>query len=106
MQNNNNTQNVSLLYGNYVERNQEFVAVADRIMEAKKMIAYYENIVENQMERMKEIAQGVNSRGGGFIFYSIKRKGAIEYSRIPGIETFDLEKYRKPEVTYWKIDKE
>lgn len=34
----------------------------------------------------------------------IEKKGSVDYSKIPELENVDLEQYRKPSVSYWRMD--
>lgn len=100
MLHNNNTQN------GFVERNLEWVLVAEQLAEATRALKYYEKINEDLKLKLEELSEGVNSRGAGYVFYQIKRKGSVDYAAIPGIKALNLEQYRKPETSYWKFDRE
>lgn len=89
-----------------MEQTREWIEVAERLAETKKLIKYYEGIETELSNRLRILSDNKNSRGAGYIFYQIKRKGSIDYTSIPGIESMDLEKYRKPEQIYWKLDRD
>ncbi|CAB4133810.1 COG5377 Phage-related protein, predicted endonuclease [uncultured Caudovirales phage] len=44
-----------------------------------------------------------NSRGAGISLCKVVRKGAIDYAKVPILKTIDLEPYRKPSITSWRI---
>jgi predicted phage-related endonuclease len=47
-----------------------------------------------------------NVRGSGISLCQIKRKGNIDYSKIPELKAVDVEKYRKESTTNWRITNE
>lgn len=44
-----------------------------------------------------------NIKGAGISLCKVKRKGAIDYGKVPQLKGLDLECYRKPEITSWRI---
>ena len=56
-------------------------------------------------EELKVLSEGEDSKGGGYEFKCIKKKGNIRYSTIPELKLLDLEKYRGNDVSYWKLYK-
>jgi hypothetical protein len=100
MQNNINTHN------SFVERNLEWILVAEQLAEATRAMKLYENKQEELKEKLEELSEGVNSKGAGYLFFQVNRKGSIDYTAIPGIKCLDLEQFRKPEINYWKFERE
>lgn len=45
-----------------------------------------------------------NSKGAGISLCKINRKGSVDYSKIPELMNVDLEQYRKPQSTCWRIN--
>jgi hypothetical protein len=100
MQINNNTNH------GFVERNLEWILVAEQLAEAMRAIKHYEKLNEELKEKLEELSEGVNSRGAGYAFFQVNRKGSVDYTSIPGIKSLDLDKYRKPDISYWKFERE
>lgn len=96
----------SLLYEKYIVRNNEWIAVAERLAETKKMIKYHEKIEQELSNKLKELSDDMPSRGGGYIYHSIKYKGSIDYLAVPAIQEMFLEEYRKPSRLVWKLERE
>lgn len=75
-------------------------------MRWKELSEKMEMIAEEQehvRERLVKLCNGQNSKGSGIKLCSVQRKGNVEYSRIPELKNVDLEKYRKPSTTNWRI---
>ncbi len=78
----------------------------DNAVKLKYLLEYKEN-VEEQIEDIRnqliEEADGQTCQGGGIKLTLIKKKGSIDYAKIPELGQIDLEKYRKPETTSWRL---
>lgn len=48
-------------------------------------------------------SNGQNIKGDGIRLTKIKRKGSVDYKKIPELLKVDLEKYRKPPTEAWRI---
>lgn len=46
----------------------------------------------------------INSEGAGIKLLRVEQKGTVDYSLIPQLENIDLDLYRKPEKSFWRID--
>lgn len=63
-------------------------------------------LVEEQEELKKKLvflSGESNSRGGGISLCQVKRKGNVDYSKIPELQGVDLDAYRGEEITSWRI---
>lgn len=70
----------------------------------------YEILILSEREsvirsRMIELCEGRPTRGRHLKFNPIRKKGAVDYSLIPQLNGVDLEKFRKPTTTQWRLDK-
>lgn len=70
------------------------------IKKRKKEIEDEEEAIRQEL--MKESGK-VNTQGFGLSFANIVRKGNVDYSKIPNLIGVDLEQYRKPSSTSWRI---
>ena len=72
----------------------------------KYLINYQKNL-EKKIEKTKnnliELSGGKNCIGNEISLTKVARKGNVVYSKIPELEGIDLEKYRNPVSSYWKI---
>lgn len=50
-----------------------------------------------------QIAQSENARGNGILLQKVERKGIINYQNIPMLKTMNLEEFRKPSTSSWRI---
>lgn len=91
-------------YPDHKERDREWIEVAE---ECRRIQALRKGLEEQENElfcRLKELSEGMSSKGGGFIFTKIMRKGGVDYSKIINLEGMDLDPYRKEQVESWKLD--
>lgn len=77
---------------------EEFHQLNDEIAEAKKRL-------ENLKNYLIETANYEDAKSGDYILQKIERKGSIDYSSIPEFENIDIDKYRKPPCTTFKLSK-
>lgn len=63
--------------------------------------------LEKEEEELKKqlvfLSGESNTKGAGISLCQITRKGNIDYARIPELIGVDLEMYRKPSITSWRI---
>lgn len=89
----------------YVEQESlEWINVSASYLECQrqlKVLTEQESLLRDQLIA---ISGGCNSRGGGLSISQVRRRGNISYTSIPELKGIDLERYRKPDSTYWKID--
>lgn len=88
----------------YTQRKAEWINKAKELFELQERRREYEKLEHETHEELKDLSQGISSKGGGFKFTKGFRKGAIEYSAIPELQGIDLELYRKDSVPVWKLE--
>ena|SRR5271170_632170 len=81
----------------------EWEECSRRWIDVNKKIKELEIELEALRDRLVSLSSGSNCRGFGISVSSIKRKGNIDYSKIPELKNVDLEKYRKPETESWRV---
>lgn len=91
------------LYTNYKERDESWIQSAKDLAKAQLARKLAEQQEKKCAERLKELSQLLPSRGGGFVYDYIMRKGSVEYDRIPELKDVNLEIYRKDSVEVWKL---
>ena len=57
-------------------------------------------------KKMLDLSKERSCHGNGIRLSKVEKKGFIDYDAIPELKEVDLEKYRKPSTTYWKIENE
>lgn len=76
---------------------------ATRYCEISARIKALEKEEEELRKRLIFLSGESPARGGGICLSSVCRKGPVDYSNIPALQGVDLEPYRKPSMTCWKI---
>lgn len=66
----------------------------------------YQESADHWKERLISLSDGKPSRGAGYRLDKIEKIGIIDFSNILELKDVDLEKYRKPSTTYWKITRD
>ena len=74
----------------------KYQAVESRIDEMLKM-------KEDLRNQLIFLSGESNTKGGGISLCQIQRKGNVDYSKIPQLRGLDLEIYRKPTTSSWRI---
>lgn len=89
---------------NYIERNDEewcFLALRwKNLQEKKKDLEIEEEMLK---EHLISLSGKFNMKGAGISTCQVTRKGPIDYANIPALKNLDLEQYRKPSTTSWRI---
>ncbi len=79
----------------------------------KQAVDQYRNLIQLQnnvtefideaRNTIIELSKNINTRGCGLELQKVKRQGNIDYATIPELKAINLEDYRKPTSTYWKL---
>ncbi len=88
----------------YVERDD---AVWIECAHRWKDVGRHRKALEQEEEELRQqlvfLSGETNSRGGGISICQVTRKGNVDYSSIPELKSIDLDKYRKPSTSSWRI---
>jgi putative phage-type endonuclease len=93
----------------YVEREDGlWDAAAYELLMLDKELEAYEDLKKKRdtiRDRLIELANGRNTRGGGVKLTQSFPKGRINYETIPELKLVDLEQYREPSKERWTLSK-
>lgn len=88
----------------YDERNDEsWITAASLYTILTKKIKTLEIQAEKAKADLILLAGSSEARGAGISLSKVERKGTVDYSKIPELKGIDLEVYRKPASSYWKV---
>lgn len=80
-----------------------WITVAKEAYEAQQIKQEAAERERKALEQLKELSKHRSASAGDFVFALSYRKGSVDYSSIPELESIDLERYRKEEVMTWKL---
>lgn len=88
----------------YIERQDPvWEALANRWKNIKRKKKEVEEEEEAVRQELLKASGELNTKGFGLSFINVLRKGSIDYSQIPNLIGVDLEQYRKPHSSSWRI---
>jgi hypothetical protein len=87
----------------YTLRDETWIKVAHELYEAQKMRKYYTQIEDKLHDILVELSKGESSVGSIYRFAKIDRKGSVDYTKVTELIGVNLESYRKPSSTSWKL---
>jgi len=87
----------------YIVRSNDWVSKAKSLYSVQQQIRELEKLESKLTDEFKQLSECKLSCGGGFKFFSVTRRGSIDYKSIPQLKKIDLEKYRKSDVVCWKL---
>ena len=90
---------------NCAPQDKEWIAIAREAFELSQQRKYYAAKEKELLDNLKALSDYKNAVGGEYMFIGIERKGTVNYSVIPQLQTIDLEEYRKEPVVSWKLSK-
>ena len=99
------------------ENDQVLRSKKDRVVTENDQVLRFVNIRKQNDEKIKELksenekvtkqlielANGNSIEGEGFKFSQYEKPGSVQYAQIPELSSVDLEQYRKPAITCWKL---
>jgi lipopolysaccharide export LptBFGC system permease protein LptF len=91
------------LYANAIERSDVWIAKARELAHLKASIKQLEARELLISQQLKDLSQGVDSKGGGYVFSCSFRKGSVQYKNIPQLKGVNLEQFRGREIETWKL---
>lgn len=95
----------SLTDDDYIERDQEWITLADGLFYLKKKIKQLQSDAKEYENQLKRLSDNRNSRGGSYSYTQSTSKGTIDYSSIPELNEVDLDIYRKDPIIRWNLKK-
>ena len=88
----------------YIERNDEIsIQCTEKWKQVSQSLKELEKEEEELRKQMIFLSGETNTKCNGVTLCQVKRKGAIEYSKIPQLKGIDLESFRKEAITSWRI---
>ena len=93
------------LHADHTERGQKWISIALKLHEAQQMKKHFASIESELRANLEELSEDESSKGGDFVFTRFMSKGAVQYKEIPELSGVDLDSYRKPGYTKWKLTK-
>lgn len=84
----------------------EWVGAAARYLDLGAQIKALEAAQKEERKKLEAFAKASGAavvKGGGITASRLTRQGNVDYAAIPELAGVDLEAYRKPATTFWKI---
>lgn len=75
----------------------------DECVWAKERLKEAEAAYEAAKKKAIEVADGMPFRCNGVSVELVEREGGIDYRSIPQLKEIDLEQFKRPSVTYWRV---
>ena len=94
------------MYANAIERDGIWIDKARELARLKQSIKQLEAMELLVSQQLKELSNGVDAKGGGYIFACTYRKGSVQYKDIPELKSVNLDQFRGPAVETWKLTME
>lgn len=79
---------------------ESYISLEEQI----KTLQEQQKQVRDQLITCAQDANADTLTGGGITLKKIESKGAVDYKAIPALADIDLEQYRKPATTSWRIN--
>lgn len=84
---------------------QDWIDVSAKWLDVRTQIERLEKEEQNYRETLITMANQADAQGGGIRLRKTTRQGNVDYSKIPELKGIDVEKYRKPETTSFRIER-
>ncbi len=93
--------------GDYIERSDSiWKNCASRWMSVTSQLKELEKEEEELRKQLVFLSGESNTKGAGISLCQVQRKGLINYSKIEALKSMDLEPYRGPSSSSWRITRE
>jgi putative phage-type endonuclease len=93
-----------LVARDYVEKSdEEWTQLSSSWLECNRQLEFYKEEEERIRERLIELSDKNNCRGGGIMLSRVVRKGNVDYKAVPELKTVNLDAYRKQSIEMWRL---
>jgi hypothetical protein len=82
-----------------------FESLAQELHKASQLRKQLEMKEKDLMDKLKDLTGHLPYRCESFALRQISRPGSVDYNAIPLLKGFDFTPFRKPEITYFKLEK-
>lgn len=90
--------------GDYVEIDDPlWTLYAEKWQEVQEKKKKLEEQEDHLRKQLIFLSGECNARGAGVTLCQVKRRGNIDYSKIPQLQGIDLEPYRKDNINSWRL---
>jgi putative phage-type endonuclease len=86
-----------------IRDDEKWEAMAYRYQYVTKQLKELEKEQEILKQALIQEAKDMPTKGGGVRLAKQARKGFVQYDKVPQLIDVDLELYRKPPTTYWRV---
>jgi len=81
----------------------QWIETADELFKVQMGLKRLREENTKLSKKLQGLSGERTTKRGRYEYKKSSRKGAVNYSSIPELKRVDLEAYRKPEVTTWKL---
>jgi len=93
------------MMGGIFRRSSKWNTIATELYAIKKTLSDLSLKEKDLLKELKDLSNYQNSYNKEFLFSQSTRVGSIDYDSIPELKKVNLELYRKPPITCWKLTK-
>lgn len=89
----------------FIERDdEEWSSLANKYKDIQRQIQQLEEEKKDIKHQLIYLSMSYNSKGSGLVLQQVERRGALDYgSLLKTIQGVDIEKYRKPSSSEWRV---
>lgn len=87
----------------HMDTEVQWIETADKLFKVQMSLKRLREENTKLSKELQALSGGRSTKRGRYEYKRSSRKGAVNYSSIPELKRVDLEAYRKPEVTTWKL---
>jgi hypothetical protein len=84
---------------------ETFETLAREVYKASQLRKQLEAREKELMSKLTSLTNHTPFKGNLFKLHEITRPGSVDYSAIPFFKSIDLSLYRKPDISYFKLEK-
>lgn len=89
----------------HIARQSDWISIARELYKLHQIRKELAKEEKKLQQKLLILSNNKNSKGGGFLFTCILRKGSVDYAQVKELQGIDLEPYRKDSVVTWKLSK-
>lgn len=89
----------------YGQMDEVWERAANLLWETESRIKQDQKVAKALKEELKASAEGRNAKAGDYRLCVTRKRGGVDYSKIPELESVDLEIYRKSPIESWSLKK-
>ena len=81
----------------------KWIVTAQELLDIQQKLKFLKDRKLTVESNLRELSENKSTELEGYKYNVFTRPGLVDYKSIPELKDLDLDKYRKEEISFWKL---